>query len=143
MQSPRKLRWHGPSSVDGTVTAKPMHGHTHTSEDPCHAHAGQHEFELSTIAQAADGAIAWTQSVIDDVNNWVPPGSKDFVFIRSRNPRGWVQGAFLVGMKDWAAASQNESHWEFLLVSIHCCLCNQSSIIIALCLLAFTVTHAL
>lgn len=81
---------------------------------------GSHRFEgplhPSTVANAADDVIAWTLSVIDDVRKWVPEGSKGLVWNRSRNPRGWVQGAFLVGMKDWGAAADNEEHWKYLKV---------------------------
>lgn len=78
-------------------------------------HAGQ-EFDPAMITEAADNAIAWTQSVIDDATNWVPEGSDDFLFRRSNEKTGWIQGAFLVGMKDWAEHSGNEDHWDWLLV---------------------------
>jgi hypothetical protein len=73
-------------------------------------------FEPSTIIKAANDAMAWTQSVIDDVASFVPPGSESFVNKRSGDPRGWVQGAFLVGMKDWATTSENQTHWQYLKV---------------------------
>jgi hypothetical protein len=69
-------------------------------------------FKPGTIMKAANDAIAWTQSVIDDVDKFAP-GS-----LMSANPRGWIQGTFLVGMKDWAKASRNETDWQYLKVMI-------------------------
>jgi hypothetical protein len=78
------------------------------------------DFSPSTIIQAANDAIAWTQSVIDDASKFLPENATEVEIKRSGNPRGWVQGAFLVGMKDWATASGNETHWQWLKVSVLC-----------------------
>jgi hypothetical protein len=84
--------------------------------DSCSGQHAQYDFEPGTIIQAADAAIAWTQSVIEDVNKFVFPGAKPIEYKRAANPTGWVQGTFLVGMKDWATTSGNETHWQYLKV---------------------------
>eukprot|EP00892_Ulva_mutabilis_P009728 jgi/Ulvmu1/7127/UM034_0033.1 len=69
----------------------------------------------TSLITAAEQLISWQQSTIGDVASFLPPDKLDtFVFRRTVNPRGWVHAAFLIGLKDWAEATDNERHWLWL-----------------------------
>lgn len=71
----------------------------------------------TSIIFAAERLVSWQQSTVDDVAQFLPPDTLDtFVFRRTVNPRGWVHAAFLIGLKDWARATDNERHWLWLKV---------------------------
>jgi hypothetical protein len=42
--------------------------------------------------------------------------------IRTVSPVGWVQGALLVGLKDWARAADDEEWWAWLQVRLVPCM---------------------
>jgi hypothetical protein len=39
---------------------------------------------------------------------------------RTASPVGWVHGALLIGLKDWAQASNNDEWWKWLQVCLTC-----------------------
>lgn len=71
----------------------------------------------TSIITAADNVVSWQQGTVSDVKTFLPPDTLNtFVFRRTVNPRGWVHGAFLIGLKDWARATDNDRHWKWLRV---------------------------
>jgi hypothetical protein len=67
----------------------------------------------SSIFKPVEELLSWQIPALSDVAA-ILPGVSPGGIERSSDPRGWVQGAMLIGMAHWALVSKNESLWQWL-----------------------------
>lgn len=60
--------------------------------------------------------LGWQIPFLPNVLSLLPSGASDNAKERMQDSRGWIWGAMLIGMADWASASGNETLWDFLQV---------------------------
>lgn len=85
------------------------------------------EAQSPTIAESADESPlqleATTESALSDLANkvadWQLAHMDDFSYVRTFQEhtefdRGWIQGAFYVGLARWAQATENTTYWQAL-----------------------------
>lgn len=63
----------------------------------------------ATIRTAANAAFEWQMARIDDPDSFLERVSRG-----TRDPRGWVQGAFLHGATQWARAMDNQDQLDVM-----------------------------
>lgn len=65
--------------------------------------------EQADIVNAMNAAADWQVQRMDNFESYIP----SFVS-RTQDKRGWVQGAFLLGLTRWAQETDNKAYFDFL-----------------------------
>ena len=66
-------------------------------------------FSAQQVMQATDAAAQWQLAHMTDFESYVP----SFLH-RTKEPKGWVQGTFFLGLARWAAATNNQDYFSYL-----------------------------
>lgn len=70
-----------------------------------------------SIGAPVEKLLAWQIPALEDIEGSVlPPDASNTAVQRSIDKRNWVWGAMMIGMAQWAQASNNASLWEWLQV---------------------------
>lgn len=60
--------------------------------------------------------LGWQIPFLPDVGTLLGKGASENAQARIRDSRGWIWGAMLIGMADWASVSGDDKLWDFLQV---------------------------